>query len=683
MTAAARTRFLFVLVFLSVAGPAGADPLSDLLPPQARQLEKRALLGADIEQRMYYRGNQGRPGAAFSADGKYLAVSHPFSGMVLWDLAGSRNLGPVGTPEHSQGATLAFAPDGKHFLTASWAGGRHGAACPVTLWDAKKREKVRSLDDDVNETLFTAAAFSPDGKTLALGAANFNGRGGNPGLYFWDVNTGDEIRHLDGLVAVDPARRMSGVISSIAFAPDGRSLALLADGKVQLVELATSKVRTQIVVGPPPDARQEQMNEFPVGSVAFAPDGRTLAVGCQDGAVRRFDLRTGRELPPLTGHPAGVLALCYTADGKTLLSLGADQKLFFWPADANSDWRPKTIPTDEAALERLWDTLRTDDPLDLYGCSQLFGASPAPTVAFLRKRLAPPPAGDTARIEKLVAALQKPEYNERKKAAKELRELKEFSSLAVPALRQAAERGNSNLVQQMLMEFESQAPPREHLRSVRALNILERIGSDDARKLLGELAKGPPEAAFTVAAKAALERASRGGGGLDTPTTLETLWEKLAGDDSAAAFLAARQLAARSEAAVPFLRDHLLTLAASDAFDADPKRVARLLADLDSEEFDTRDKAAKALKTIGKLIEPELRKSLEADPSPEVKRQVEEILAEIGRQALSADVLRVGRALEALEWIGTPESRTAVEALAKEARGQWLREAATASLRRH
>jgi len=546
MTAVARTRLLCAIVALCFAGPVAADPLADLLPPQTRQLEKRSLIGGDMNEKMYYRGDRGRPGAAFSPDGKLLAVGNPYTGLVVWDLASGRNSGSLTGNERGEGVTVAFAPDGKHLLTVNWSGGRRGESYPVTLWDAKKREKVRSLDEDVNDTLFFSAAFTPDGKTVAL-AGGFNRRGaGNAGVHFWDVGTGDEVRRLDGIVPADPTRRMSGVVQSMAFAPDGRTLALLADGRLTLVELATNKVRTTISVGTAPDQRQEQMNEFPVGAVAFAPDGRTLAVGCADGTVRRFELRSGRELPPLTGHGNGVIALCFTADGKTLQSLGADQKLFVWAADANRDWRPKSIPLDEKALERLWDTLRSDDALDLYGSAQLFGASPGPTVAFLRKHLTPVPEGDSARIEKLVADLGK-EYNERKRAVIELRKI---GAAALPALRQVAERGEDDMARRLLWEFESLAPPREHFRAVRALEVLERIDSDDARSLLAALAKGAPQAPFTIEAKAALERTTKGSGGLGATAKLEALWENLGGDDSATAFQAARRRPAR-RGAVP------------------------------------------------------------------------------------------------------------------------------------
>jgi len=86
---------------------------------------------------------------------------------------------------------------------------------------------------------------------------------------------------------------------------------------------------------------------FSAGRRRLRPDGRTLAVGCQDGTVRRFDLRSGRELPPLTGHAVGISLVGFTADGKSLYSFSADQKLYVWAADVNRDWRPKTFTGDE------------------------------------------------------------------------------------------------------------------------------------------------------------------------------------------------------------------------------------------------------------------------------------------------------------------------------------------------
>jgi WD40 repeat protein len=701
MTALARTRFLGAIVALSVAGPVLADPLADLLPPPIRPLEKRTLgRGGPFEKDDFpdvmirgYRGERGGFSAAFSPDGRFLVVSSMYNGLHLWDVASGRSLGVFGNGDRGEGMTFAVAPDGRHLVTVGFNGyggrkGGGGALCPVTLWDLVKREKVRSLDEDANTTVFTAATFAPDGKTLAL-VAGFNRRGGNPtGVHLWDVASGDEIRRLEGIIPADA----NGVASarSVAYSPDGRTLGVFTDTHLLLVELATTKVRAQITVGKAMKQDQQMMRVrmrmrmmeeglFPSGGFAFAPNGRMVVVAGAHGTLRRFEWPTLRELPPLPDHSAGVMTLGFNADGKKLLSFGFDQKLFVWPADAQRDWRPKAVTPNEELLARLWESLNSDDPVDLFGCAQVFASVPGPSVAFLRKRLTPVQKGNSERIDKLVADLLKDDYNARKRAIVELRKI---GAPALPALRQAAERDEEGLVQSLLFELESlsSASPDE-ARALRALAALERIDTDEARALLGDLAKGASEAPFTLEAKAALERTTKGAGGLGAAAKLETLWEALGGDDSATAFQAARLLVARPDAS-PFLSDRLRELAASDAFDNDPKRVAKIIADLDSEDFETRDKAGKALKSLGRSAEPALRKAMEGTASAEVKRQLEEALAEVGRGAVAGELLRVGRTLETLEWMATPEARKAIEAAAKDARGPWLREAATAALRR-
>src|SRR5579864_4562832 len=86
MTVFARTRLVSVIVFLGVAVSALGEPLGDLLPPQARQTEKRALFGPEFEAR--YRGyDNNRMGAAFSPDGKLLVCTTQYTGMMVWDEA--------------------------------------------------------------------------------------------------------------------------------------------------------------------------------------------------------------------------------------------------------------------------------------------------------------------------------------------------------------------------------------------------------------------------------------------------------------------------------------------------------------------------------------------------------------------------------------------------------------------
>jgi hypothetical protein len=142
-------------------------------------------------------------------------------------------------------------------------------------------------------------------------------------------------------------------------------------------------------------------------------------------------------------------------------------------------------------------------------------------------------------------------------------------------------------------------------------------------------------------------------------------------------------LTSRREKAVPFLHDRLRQAAASGAFDDDPKRLARLIADLGRDDFVMREKAAKELAKLGQRAAPALQKALENPAGLEVKRRIEILLKDAAAPTLSSEWLRAERALEALEQIGTYEVRQALEGLGKEAQNRhWLKARVTESLRR-
>jgi hypothetical protein len=110
----------------------------------------------------------------------------------------------------------------------------------------------------------------------------------------------------------------------------------------------------------------------------------------------------------------------------------------------------------------------------------------------------------------------------------------------------------------------------------------------------------------------------------------------------------------------------------------DAKQVAGLLADLDSEQFAVREKAMHQLEKLGDRVTTELRKSLAGNPSPEVKRRIEQLL----EKPNGADHLRMVRALETLEYIGMAEARDLCAALADGVADAPLTREARATLRR-
>jgi len=74
-----------------------------------------------------------------------------------------------------------------------------------------------------------------------------------------------------------------------------------------------------------------------VSSLAFSPDGKTLASGAGNyltpqevGEIKLWDVASGRELPLLLGHRCGVTGLAFMPDGKTLASSSFDETVKLW-----------------------------------------------------------------------------------------------------------------------------------------------------------------------------------------------------------------------------------------------------------------------------------------------------------------------------------------------------------------
>jgi hypothetical protein len=156
---------------------------------------------------------------------------------------------------------------------------------------------------------------------------------------------------------------------------------------------------------------------------------------------------------------------------------------------------------------------------------------------------------------------------------------------------------------------------------------------------------------------------------------LDAAWSDLA-DDARKAHRAIYTLAACAKQAVPFLAEHLRPVAAVDG-----KRVEKLLADLDSEQFSVREAAAKELTDMGMQIEPALQRVLESKPSLEVRNRVRAIQESL-RGIPPAAMLRTLRAIRVLEAIGTAEARQLLRKLADGAPGARQTREAAAVLKR-
>src|SRR5262245_11343739 len=128
--------------------------------------------------------------------------------------------------------------------------------------------------------------------------------------------------------------------------------------------------------------------------------------------------------------------------------------------------------------------------------------------------------------------------------------------------------------------------------------------------------------------------------------------------------------------ALTFLRARLKPVPAPDQ-----KKIDQWLADLDSNDFNTRESASKELERIGALALPALRKKLDSQlPSLEVRRRMERIIEKTAGVVLSAEDLRATRAIEVLHGIGNAEAQELLTTLSRGAAGAKLTEDAKSAL---
>jgi hypothetical protein len=161
------------------------------------------------------------------------------------------------------------------------------------------------------------------------------------------------------------------------------------------------------------------------------------------------------------------------------------------------------------------------------------------------------------------------------------------------------------------------------------------------------------------------------------PEEAASFWQALADTNAVRANRALAGLAAAPAQALPLIKNRFRATRTR----IDPKRLARLIADLDDDVFKVREKAMRELAEAGSDAADALRKALANDPSVEAKGRIEGLLKRLDKGG-SSEHLRHLRAIEVLERIGTPPAKDMLRELARKPLPEELDEEIHASLQR-
>lgn len=283
----------------------------------------------------------------FSPDGSRLAVSSSI-GIWFYDPQTGKELDLLAYTNGVPPFAFAYTPDGKTIASAGTKDlivltGRTESRLPsisgniVQMRDATTGEKRTTVSTQTQKV--ASIVYAPDGKTIATARKRDNT------VYFWDTATGKAKGTLE--------RVGSGSVQSFVYAPDGKTIATAGgwtDTVVQLWNAQTGTHKTTLT------GHTKRVN-----SVAYSLDGKTLVSGSTDGTVRLWDATTGKPKPILNHTSwvnflfywlnAPVHSVAYSPDGNTVAAGGMDSAVRLW--DTQSRGRKATLAGHTSTVETV------------------------------------------------------------------------------------------------------------------------------------------------------------------------------------------------------------------------------------------------------------------------------------------------------------------------------------------
>jgi RNA polymerase sigma factor (sigma-70 family) len=643
---------------------------------------------------------KGLPNFFFLPDGKTLISTLNGKNGIHWlDIGTGQEIRSLDLSKtNDSGWTLAVSPDGKRIAALV-------EPMVLYLWNAVTGEEISriSLSSRYHEGR-CCLCFSPDSQNLACFVSGLYAMGGANlrETVIFETGTGKEIRRWGNV----------GSVAGMTYSPDGKTLAHSCGDVIDLRDAQTGKPVLEI--GRLPDT---------ILSVAFATDDKSLNTGCRDGRVFSWDSLTGKQLgrspappPDAIPHERYLYGANFSADGKRASVMDVKGVRHIWePATGKTLCRIEKesegdygvfspdgkilVVKQNSGVWRLlaWD-VESGNLLHSYsgGNQRVF----SPDGSLLATAIGNRTYGETIylwetgsgkemkklvcqpdpQIDSHIASLA---FSPDGKCLVSMhyvtnsehfvvqgfsriwdiatgRELRSFPHFVDPQFKfpvispdgkilATADRDTVILLE--LATGKERVRFTGHRSSVHSLAFSHdgrflASGSGDYTALIWDTTGVCPNGKLT-------QRKVQ-------PAELKRLWTELAGTDAGKAHGTIWTMVASSEQSVPFLAEQLHLVAG-----AGDKRMAHLLGELDSKDFKVRTQAAKELEELGDLAEPALSKALAGNPSLELHQRVNKLLDALFGKPLSAEQLRMVRAVETLEHVASVQARQVLAELAK------------------
>ena len=422
----------------------------------------------------------GASGLAFSPSGRRLATAWPYEpGIRIWD-TDSGALALTLEKDSIRFEHVAYSSDGPTIIAhTEWNPAANDQPAFQT-WGAEKGQPIAGFNVPVGpREARWGFALASGGQTAALGITD--------SMRIWDVKLGKE-RYM---VPVMP--------SCLAFLPDGKTIvATNRYGTRRLLDVESGRWCQTI-------PSEGETSYF----MRVSPDGSLVATGETFGSAQTLDqlqsiriceLVSGKAVLGFKGDRSEVEALAFSPDGKTLASGLRNGTALLW----------SLVPDQlsENNVEKLWSALAGRDAAHAYRVQWRLAELAKVSVPFLQTRLRPVPIADAKEIRSLIADMGSPKSAVYETASRKLIDL---GDQAEPLLRKALDDHPSPVLRARINACLAapRMPGNEEVRSIRAISVLERIRSPEARTILETLAAGAPAAPETRLAKAALGRLAK------------------------------------------------------------------------------------------------------------------------------------------------------------------------------